>query len=331
MFMPRAASGWRARTGRIELALWLIGLGLVFLAQQLLGLPWVRAWPLFLILIGATSLLTTLLGTARRGYVTWLTGWSLLFPLAFLGIGSVLLLNNLGRLDVNLVAILAAWWPVILIVLGAFVLVGAFVPHARHETERLSLPLEGATEARVRLKFGAGELRVGRTTAGGLLDGDFVGGVSMSRGNDGEIELEPESASGWLWAGAKLDWRIGLSGEVPLDLRVESGAARTALDLTELRLRSLRIATGASETRVSLPRAAGRTTVKAEAGAASLSFEVPEGVAGRIRGGMVLGSTDVDQRRFPRIGDHHESPDFESATNRVEIEIEGGVGSVQVR
>jgi hypothetical protein len=44
---------------------------------------------------------------------------------------------------------------------------------------------------------------------------------------------------------------------------------------------------------------------------------------------MALGSTHVDGR-FPRTADGWESPDWGSAANRVEIEIQGGVGTANV-
>ena len=36
---------------------------------------------------------------------------------------------------------------------------------------------------------------------------------------------------------------------------------------------------------------------------------------------MGVGSLDVDQRRFPRVGGGYASPDFETAPNRAEIRI----------
>ena len=100
---------------------------------------------------------------------------------------------------------------------------------------------------------------------------------------------------------------------MPLDLRLDTGANRAVLDLRDLRLRSLELHTGASETRVLLPRAAGATSVRAESGAASLTLEVPAGVAARIRSRMALGSSEIDQARFPRVADGYESPDYATA------------------
>jgi hypothetical protein len=70
--------------------------------------------------------------------------------------------------------------------------------------------------------------------------------------------------------------------------------------------------------------------VKAEAGAASLTFIVPNGVAARIHGTVALGSMRVDEDRFPRFGNDYQSTDYGSAINRVDLDVNGGVGSVRV-
>jgi hypothetical protein len=113
-------------------------------------------------------------------------------------------------------------------------------------------------------------------------------------------------------------------------LRLDVGAYRGTIDLSDLRVTTLELHTGASETRVRLPRAGASTSVRADAGAAALTIEVPAGVAGRIRSRMALGSVDVDSARSPRIGDLYQSVDFATAANRGDIDVEGGVGSLRV-
>jgi hypothetical protein len=88
--------------------------------------------------------------------------------------------------------------------------------------------------------------------------------------------------------------------------------------------------TGASETTVRLP-ALGQTRVHVSCGFAAVFVDVPEGVAARVHGRVMFGGTKVDQRRFPRAADGWASPDFDMAANRVDIEVEGGFGSVEVR
>jgi hypothetical protein len=89
--------------------------------------------------------------------------------------------------------------------------------------------------------------------------------------------------------------------------------------------------TGASSTTVVLPANAGFTKAKVEAGAAGVVLEIPEGVAGRIRSTSGLTEIRVDRNRFPRQGGGYQSPDYDSADNKVEIDLAMGVGSVEVR
>jgi len=90
------------------------------------------------------------------------------------------------------------------------------------------------------------------------------------------------------------------------------------------------VKTGASSTVIRLPRAAGTTTVRVNAGAASVKLVVPEGVAARVHSSMALGSNDIDRRRFPLSGSDYVSPDYATAANKIDNQFEGGVGSLAV-
>ena len=59
-------------------------------------------------------------------------------------------------------------------------------------------------------------------------------------------------------------------------------------------------------------------------------IDVPAGVGARIRSRMALGSTDVDQSRFPRDASGYASADYATAANRADIDVQGGVGSVRI-
>ncbi len=315
-----------ARTGSMIGATWLIGLGIVFLVQRAADLPWSEAWPMFVILVGVASLVSTVIN--RRWDYSGV--WAFTWPVAWIVVGSVLLASTTGTIGTGPGDLIGQFWPWVLIILGVWFLIGAFLPTGRGMTETLALPLDGATDAAVRIKYGAGSLTVGPAAAGQLVDGICEGGVMVRTMGRGRIELSQDTRYGLPWLDHPSRWTIGLTTEVPIDLAVDAGASRTTLDFAEIRLRSLDLHTGASETRVRLPRAAGMTRVKANAGAASLAIEVPDGVAARIRTRMALGSAQVDQIRFPATATGYESPDFATAANRVEIDVNGGVGSFRV-
>jgi hypothetical protein len=314
------------RRGSLIAATWLIGLGVVFLVQRAADLPWSQAWPLFVILIGVASLVSTILN--RRFEIGGL--WAFTWPVAWLVVGVILWLGATGSIGQGPTDLIAEYWPWALVVLGIWFVIGSVVPSGRSLTESLALPLAGAADAGVRIRFGAGNLATRPAAPGNLIDGEFVGGVIHRLVGPGRVELEQDTRYGLPWVERRSAWTVGLSAEVPLDLKVDTGAARAVLDLGDLRVRNLDLQTGASETRVLLPRAAGATMVRAQAGAASLTLEVPVGVAARIRTRMALGSTQVDQARFPASAGGYESPDYATAQNRVDIDAQGGVGSLRV-
>jgi hypothetical protein len=200
---------------------------------------------------------------------------------------------------------------------------------AQIDDEILTIPLGGLTEAEVRVGFGGGELIIGVADPGVLVSGTFEGGVVQTSRVPGRISLEPTAIGRVLFTKGPIRWEMGLTAEIPVDLRLDSGANRSTIDLGALRIRHLVLQTGASETTVHLP-AAGQTTAHVVCGFASVVLEVPEGVAARIRGEVSMGSLAPDPARFPAAGGGWASAGFDSAIDRVDITVEGGFGSVKV-
>jgi hypothetical protein len=315
-----------ARRGSLIGATWLIGLGVVFLVQRAADLPWSQAWPLWVILVGVAMFVSTLI----NGRFAWSGIWAFTWPVAWIVVGVVLLLSTTGTIGTGPGQLIADYWPWLLIALGIWFVIGAVLPTGRGLTETLVLPLAGATEAGVKIQFGAGTLHAHPAAPGNLIDGDFRGGVMHRAIGPGRVELEQDTRYGLPWVERSSEWNVGLTAEVPLELKIDAGANKSVLDLRELRVSRLDLQTGASDVRVLLPRSAGMTAVKSSHGAASLTIEVPPGVAARIKTTMALGSTQVDETRFPRSAGGYESPDYATAVNRVDIDASGGVGSLKV-
>jgi hypothetical protein len=251
-------------------------------------------------------------------------------------VGTLLLLGNLGIVTINLWSAVLA---ISLIVFGAGLLWTVIVGPAGSEGEHVAIPLGDIIGARIRVQHGAGRLRVdGSASAGMLLEGTFASGLDYRKqrlGDEVQLELSPGGIPGlfapWNWGSEGIGWDFGLNPEIPITLKVETGASEARLNLRDLRVTDLRLETGASSVEVILPAQAGHSRARVQAGAAAISFRVPEGVAASIRFQGALASVDVDQHRFPRSGDVYRSPDYERAEHRVDLEVEAGVGSLTVR
>ena len=125
---------------------------------------------------------------------------------------------------------------------------------------------------------------------------------------------------------------LRLNRTLPLALNVEAGAAETRVDLTHLRVSNLALNTGAADTRIWLPEASGFTSMHVYAGLARVRIDVPRGVAVDIDASETLGTRAIDDMRFPSLGNgHYRSPDYDTATNRVQMRLEVGLGDVSVR
>ncbi len=253
----------------------------------------------------------------------------ILFPLILIVLGALLLFGNLGYISFDFWHFVSTWWPLLLVVLGLDILIGSL--RARNVKPRtLALDLGAAPQADVSINFGAGDLVIGKAASGRIVDGTFEGEVSYEAKPDGRVSLKLEPLNWWGWNPRGYRWNVGLTDAVPLKLLLDGGAANTNADLTELQVTDLRVKTGASSTVIRLPRAARMTTVRVNAGAASVKLIVPEGVAARVRSNMAVGSNDINRQRFPLSGSDYVSPDYATASNKIDIQFEGGVGSLAV-
>ncbi len=227
--------------------------------------------------------------------------------------------------------------PAVLILLGLWTLLAK---PRRGQFQEATIAMEGAEQAQIRLKHGAGELTV-RAGAGptSLLSGSFSGGANITSNRSAgalEVEIAPPSGRAGMWLpiglGSRgMDWDILLNPDVMMSLTVESGASRIELDLEEMQLEALSLQTGASSARVILPSQAGSSRVKIDSGMAAVSVWAPDGVATQIRAEGGLAAISVDEQRFPRQGRIYRSVDYDTAENRVEMVIKTGMGSIDVR
>jgi hypothetical protein len=259
----------------------------------------------------------------RRGSLFW---GSVLIIVA-----GLLLLRQMGVIVGD---IFGYFWPLLIIAVGIWLVAGFFTRNKSVQGEQVSIPLEGATSAFVRLNHAAGRLTLrSGAGAGEIVNGTFGNGLShTSRVENGRLEVKLRtSQQPWAWwPGESLDWDICLNNEVPLSLKIDSGASASILDLSDLKINDLDIDTGASSTELTLPANAGNTHVDIDTGASSLKVSVPPGVAAIIRVKSGIASININSR-FPRIGSGlYQSPDYSTATNRIDMTIDAGVGAIEV-
>ena len=259
----------------------------------------------------------------RRGNLFW--------GVILIVLAALLLLKQMGLIAGD---IFGYFWPLLIIAFGVWLIVGFFLRKRPIEGEQASIPLEGATSAYVKLDHSAGRLTL-HSGAGPdeIINGTFGNGLSYkSHVERGRLEVKLRTSQqvwAW-WPGESLDWDIRLNPDIPLSLKIDSGASASILDLSDLKLTDLDIDTGASSTELTLPANAGNTHVDIDTGASSLKVSVPLGVAASIRVKTGIASVNINPR-FPRLdGGLYQSTDYGTAANRVDMTIDAGVGSIEV-
>ncbi len=296
---------------------------------------------------------------------------SLIGPLILIVVGALFLLSNLGFLPWGFWGTLWQFWPVILVLIGIELLFGRFHPWLgaivavvivavvialsvamagglvqplvvqQGEVERVVEEMGTLTSGTVELEFGAGDISVAAlpVDSANLVEADITPGTTGSRldrrfsQSNGEGNLRLRTEDGFRVPTGRIigdSWDVKLNSRLPLDLRVKTGASQTLLNLTELNLSELRIDVGASSAEIKMP-AAGSTKAAIKAGAASVNVAIPQTMAAKIRAKGGLSSIDIDQSRFPKQGSYYISSNWDSSTDRVELEIDSGVASVSVR
>jgi len=293
--------------------------------------------PLILITLGLVFLMANL---GMLGTSPWQLLWQW-WPLILIIIGLEILIGVLGRWSYALSALLG-----MLVVIGTLALVaylllagpqlaGSTPAYTSHFTQ----PLGDVSRAEVKLDLLLGTFRVSALPAGpgNLLEGDFgpdsAPPLSREYQERGDVAFLTLKSSGpRVRLGGREAWpqgRLRLSPNVPLALQVETVMGTVDLDLRDLRVTDLTLEGVMCTQQVQLP-ASGQVMVHVAGVMSTCEITVPAGTAARIyrRG---LAAITVDESRFPRRDQVHESAGFASAASRVEITIESVMGAVQVR
>lgn len=293
---------------------------------------------------------------------------SLIGPLILITIGVLFLLGNLSILPLSFWEIVYRFWPLILILIGLEIIIGrrsifgglvilvlwfaliagvlwlsfaqgGMFMSAPAITDQVNQPLGDIQSASVNLDLGLANVFVsalGAETAD-LMRGTFrhpegmqIGKMFKVVGNEGQLTLREERFNFFVSGMSSTRWDVALNPNVPLALQINGGVGRADLDLRALNITMLNVDTGLGPVQINAPKS-GSMTMRLNGGVGSLQVTVPQGVAVRIRVDKGIGSIRVDEARFPKSGNVYQSADFATAANKIDIQIDGGVGSIEIR
>ena len=288
-------------------------------------------------------------------------------PVILIGAGIVILLANMGRLNWDVWATLVRLWPLLLIAIGLDILVGrrsatasaliavlllgvlgwvllagGVVPAAGTAlpSQSVSQPLEGATQGKIDISSGVEELRISPAEEGANL---IEGQVVLAQGEQAlvnhslsggtltySLHSQGTPATWWMnFVDHNKVWDLKINRDVPLTLDLNGGIGDQTVDLLRTKVTSLTAKGGIGNSTVTLPRQ-GQVAAKIDGGIGNVTIIIPAGMAARVHTNNGLGQVTVTGS-FRQNDNTYTSPGYDSATDRVDLQVNGGIGNVTVR
>lgn len=296
---------------------------------RIVGVP---IWGILLLFLGVVFLLQTLDVFPWGLWATLWRFWPVL--IIMIGLGILLRRYNLWLVSLLILAILGACLGIAIWQYGPF-------PPAGIVTTSYSEPLADIERAQIEVDFTAGSITIGSLPPGSP---NFVEADSEVRNRDGSMNLDfyrqngearlylsTERANRRFWGEDGIRWEVRLARNIPLIINIKSAASNMELDLSQLKVTELRLDVDVGNYTVKMPSSAGTTRAYIKADVANIELTIPDGVAAKIRVDTDLSTFGVDESRFSKQGDYYISDHFDTAQNRIYLEIDSDVGRVQVK
>ncbi|MGD8781775.1 MAG: DUF5668 domain-containing protein [Ignavibacteria bacterium] len=122
---------------------------------------------------------------------------------------------------------------------------------------------------------------------------------------------------------------IKLNDNPVWDLDFNIGAAKANFDLSDFKVRSLKINTGATDTDIIIGDLYEYVSINVEMGATSLEIDIPKGSGCKITGDMVLFAKSLED--FEKIdSDYYLTENYEEADKKINIKVYGGVSKFSI-
>ncbi len=236
-------------------------------------------------------------------------------------------------------------------------------------SDNLSVPLGDATTAKIDINAGSGNLTIDTLTsdehvlANGTLQYLVKAGPptrSVDTRDGHAILMLRASSAGQAWfrvpwsaCNGATEWQVHLNPSVQSELTAHSDGGNVKLNLAGMPVTRISTDTGGGNMDVVLPDLAANLHVNAKTGAGDVSVELgsritgsnvlnansgagnviihlPASFAARIHATSGLGKVLVDSPFSKVDTDTYQSPDYDNATDRVEVTVKSGAGNVSV-
>lgn len=214
-------------------------------------------------------------------------------------------------------------------------------------THNLYEPLCGATIMKVEINPGDGNLIIDGFTGGEPV---LASGALQYLENHGQPSSVVDTsrvpatyalkASGkgqpwfhfpWAACNGATEWQVHLNPNVSFDITAHSDGGNIKLDLSEMDITRVSADTGGGNMEVILPENSAGLSAVIKTGAGNVDVHIPAGIAARIHATSGLGKVIMAPGYIKVDANTYQSPDYDSATDKVEITASSGAGNVSVK
>lgn len=261
---------------------------------------------------------------------------SLFWPVILIGIGLLWLLSNLGAIAHINLPVVVRLWPLMLIFVGLDILLGRRSPvigaglgalavilvigflvgsrtlglsaTVQIKDQVFSTPINSAISADVLLAFSDSPVSVYPLPgSSALIDAKlrYVGTINfqVSGTQKKSIKLARNEADFLLFSplywDPSLNWQIGLTTRIPLNLTIVGGSGESHVDFSQLLLDKLKIAMGSGSSHFTLPESTRAVSAQVEGGSGAMSWIIPEQVALTMQ---ISGGSGMIDVQLPSLG-----------------------------
>jgi hypothetical protein len=205
--------------------------------------------------------------------------------------------------------------------------------------ESISQPLGTSKSADITIAMGMGRLHIGALDQPGQLiageiaypEANRVDRAFAMRGDTASFSLREQDSqrnSLFKYRDDNAIWDLGLAPATPTRLSIEAGVGQNTLDLAKLAVTELDLKTGVGQTTLTLPKQ-GQVQAQIEGGVGNTTIRIPAGVAARITLETGIGGVEV-HGNYQHQGNRYVSPDYDTATNRVDLTASSGLGGITI-
>ncbi len=255
---------------------------------------------------------------------------SLFWPIILIGVGVIWLLGNIGAIAAFNLPVLFHLWPLLLVFVGLDILAGRRSPlvgavlgavalalvviflvggrqlglssTVQIKTEKFTAPVGQATSASVLLALSDSPTTVSALPNNSdLIEADltYIGSINFRATGTLRkmVRLARDEADFLLFSplywDASLNWKILLNPRIPTDLNINGGSGESRVDLSQLRLTSLKASMGSGTSAFTVPAQGPEPHVQAVGGSGSMDWTIPAGAAVELHLSGGSGSINV--------------------------------------